>query len=218
MTFLPLLAVLANVALAAGAAPAGAAAGVEALGRGDNALAVRQITDYLLYGGGTRAERERAYVRRAQAFLAEGRGADALTDAKGALALDPRDAEAVTVRGKAEAMTAPRRLAARPTPGDPSDALNAEVTARAAAVAARNRAAFADHQAQVAEYEAAKAAIAANAKAANDAYAASLAAHQAAIDAIDRKQAADMADWQARVKACKSGDRSQCAKPPREES
>ena len=174
---------------------------------------MRQLTAFLLYGGGTRARREQAYARRARAFLALGRDGDALTDARAALALNPTDAEALAVRDQAAAMVTPSGPpTARPI-GDASDPLNAQVLAKAQAVAARNRAAFAAHQAQEAQYEAAKAAIAADTKAANDAYAAALAAHQAQIDADAKAHAAAMADWQARVEACKHGDRSMCAQP-----
>lgn len=67
-------------------------------------------------------------------------------------------------------------------------------------VEARNRAAFESYQARLADYKAKEAAYQADKKAREEAYAASLAAHQSRV-----------ADWEARVKACKSGDRSQCA-------
>ncbi|MGI8840483.1 MAG: hypothetical protein ACR2F8_06865 [Caulobacteraceae bacterium] len=189
--------------------PAGAKGGLEALNRGDNAEAVRLFTQALLYGSAARPDREFAYAKRAEAFLAEGRYGDAAADANRALALNPRDAEAVAVRDKARPLAA-----ARPAGKDASDVLNAKIRARLDAVAARNRAAFQAYQAQMADYEAKKAAIAEQAKANDAAYAAALAAHQAEVDEMARKTAADMADWQRRVAACKAGDRSQCAHPP----
>jgi len=216
LTLSPLPLALAVLALLAGPAladpPAGAKAGLEALSRGDNDAAVRLFTQFLLYGGPARADRELAYVKRAEAFLALGRNGDALADARRAVALDPRNAEALEVRGKAQALAAARPAATPAPAGDPSDALNAKVKTGLDAVGARNRAAFADYQAKMADYESAKAAIEADKKAADEAYAASLAAHQAQIEALDHKRAADMADWEARVKACEGGDRSQCAK------
>jgi hypothetical protein len=141
-------------------------------------------------------------------------GTAALADAGRALALNPRDAEAVEVRGKAQTLAkASRPPAAAPaSPGDASDALNAKVKAGLDAVGARNRAAFETYQAQMADYQAKTAAAQADEKAARDAYAASLAAHQAQVEAVAQKRAADMADWEARVRACQSGQRSQCAR------
>ncbi len=205
--FVLLGALLPLVALGAGSGAATSAT------RGGGPAAIRRVTDYLLYGGGSRAQRERAYVARAKAYLAIDRPADALADAHAALAIDPRDAEARAILNEAEATGALTAPAPRAAGGDPSDALNAQVLAKAQAVAARNRAAFAAHQAQQAEYEAATAKIAADAQAANAAYAAAQAAHQAEVDALDKQHAADMAAWQARVAACKHGDRSQCAQP-----
>ena len=207
------VAALAVLALAAGAAradpPRDAKAGLEALNRGDNDGAIRLFTQALLYGSSLRSDREFVYVKRAEAFLAAGRDVDAAADARRALALNPRDAEAIAVRDKAG-----RLAAAAPTLApfrDPSDALNAKVKTGLDAVAARNRAAFESYQAQMADYEARKAAIEAQTKADDEAYAASLAAHQAEVDELARKNAADIADWKRRVEACKSGDRSQCA-------
>ncbi len=211
------LAAFAALAMAAGAAwadpPQGAKAALEALNRGDNDTAVRLFSQALLYGSPARADRAFAYVKRAEAFLAMGRQGDAAADARRALALNPRDAEALGVRRKAQAPA--QATTAAPAPlKDPSDALNARIKTGLDAVAARNRAAFETYQTQMADYQAKKAAIAEQAKANDEAYAASLAAHQAQVDELARKAAADMADWQRRVAACKKGDRSQCAHRP----
>ncbi|MGI9169895.1 MAG: hypothetical protein ACR2FH_06925, partial [Caulobacteraceae bacterium] len=176
---------------------------------GDNAEAARLFTQALLYGSTARLDREFAYVKRAEAFLAQGRYGDAAADANRALALNPRDAEALGVRDRARPAAA--------VPGgrrDASDTLNAKVRAGLDAVAARNRAAFQAYQSQLADYEARKAAIEAQKNADAAAYAASVAARQAQIDEDARKSAADLADWKRRVEACKAGDRSQCAHRP----
>ncbi len=208
-------AALAALAMVAGGAwadpPQGAKVAIEALNRGDNDTAVRLFSQALLYGSPARADRAFAYVKRAEAFLAMGRNGDAAADAKRALALNPRDPEAIEVRRKAQALAT---TAATAPLNDASDALNAKIKTRLDAVAARNRAAFETYQTQMADYEAKKAAIAEQTKANDEAYAASLAAHQAQVDEVARKTAADMADWQRRVAACKSGDRSQCAHRP----
>ncbi|MDQ2860787.1 MAG: hypothetical protein M3T55_08685 [Pseudomonadota bacterium] len=206
------VAVFAVLALTAGGAwadpPRDARAGLEALNRGDNDEAIRLFTQALLYGSSLRPDREFVYVKRAEALLATGRGADATADTMRALALNPRDAEAIEVRDKAR----PPAAASAAAPfRDPSDALNAKIKTGVDAIAARNRAAFETYLAQVADYEAKKAAIAEQTKANDEAYAASLVAHQAQVDELARKNATDIADWKRRVEACKSGDRSQCA-------
>ena len=179
----------------------------------DDLLAIRHATEVLLDAAARASSASGAYRTRAEAFLVIGRAGDALADARIALAIDPTGARAMAARDKAAALAArPQVVVAAPI-GDVSGPLNVHILAKAQAVAARNRAAFAAHQAQEAQYEAAKAAIAADAKAANDAYAAALAAHQTEVDALDQRHAAAMADWEARVKACKAGDRTQCAKP-----
>jgi len=188
--------------------PRDARAGLEALNRGDNDGAIRLFTQALLYGSSLRSDREFVYVKRAEALLATGRGADATADAKRALALNPRDAEAIEVRDKAR----PQAAASAAAPfRDPSDALNTKIKTGLDAVAARNRAAFETYQTQMADYEAKKAAIEEQTKANDELYAASLVAHQAQVDELARKNVADIADWHRRVEACKSGDRSQCA-------
>jgi hypothetical protein len=211
------LAAWAALALIAGPAradpPAAAKAGLEALSRGDNDAAVRLFSEALLYGGLARSGRELVYVKRSEALLAMGRTDEALADARRALALNPADAEAVEVRNKSQpvASTAPAALAAFKEPSDP---LNAGVKARLNAIESRNKAAFETYQAQMADYHAKVAAIEAEKKSNDEAYAASLAAHQAEVEALKQKHAADMADWERRVQACKSGDRSQCAPSP----
>jgi len=206
---------LAALALVVGQAladpPQGEKAGLEALSRGDNDAAVRLFTQVLLYGSPARADRELAYVERAQAFLALGRDSDALADAGRALALNPRDVEAMGIRDKARVRARASPPVAR-FPGDASDALNAKVKAGLDAVGARNRAAFETYQAQMADYQAKTAAAQADEKAARDAYEASLAARQAQVEALDQQRAAAMTDWEARVRACQGGQRSQCAK------
>jgi tetratricopeptide (TPR) repeat protein len=195
--------------------PGSAEAGLEAMGRGDNEAAVHEFTQALLYGSQARSDRELAYVKRAEAFLALRRNSDALADARRALALDPGDAEALEVRGDALAAAGARpSFAPAPAKDASSDVLNAKVKAGLDAVAARNAAAYEAYQAQSAAYEARLAAIEADKKAGEEAYAASLAAHQARIEAMEQQRAAIMADWEARVVACKSGDRSKCAPPP----
>jgi hypothetical protein len=77
-----------------------------------------------------------------------------------------------------------------------SDRLNGDIQAHNNAIEAQNQAAQATYQTQLTAYEQEK-------RAQQAAYDAALAAHDAQV-------AADMAAWQARVRACKGGDTSQC--------
>lgn len=206
------LAACAALALVAGQAwaiqPSGAKAGLEALNRGDNDVAIRLFTQALLYGGLARSDRELAYVKRAEAFLATGRTSDALADARRALVLNPADAEAIDVRNKSQTVATTSATVAA---GDASDALNAKVKAKLDAIEARNRAAFQRYQTQLADYEAKKAAYEAEKRANEDAYAASLTAHQALVKALEQESAANVAEWEKRVPSCRDGNQSQCA-------
>lgn len=214
---LSLLAALVSLAVVTGASAASGSpqtrAALDALARGDNETAARLFTEILLYGAPSRVDRELAYAKRAEAFMALGRSGDAAADARRALALDPRDAEAQAVRDKAAAATptatmAPKAIAA--ASAEPSDVLNAKIKANLDAVESRNKAAFDKYQADVAAYEAQKAVIAAKAKADQDAYAAGLGAHDAQVRALADQQAAAMAAWRRRVADCARGVYSQC--------
>ena len=83
-------------------------------------------------------------------------------------------------------------------------ALNADIIARNAEAAARDRAADEEYARKQREFEARKKADAA-------AYARALADYEAKKAAVERQRQADLAAWQARVAACKAGDRSACA-------
>ncbi len=186
-------------------------AGEAALAQGDNTAAVQFFTQSLLYGSLGRKERETAYAKRAEAFLALGRADEAAADSRRALALDPGDTAAASVRDRA---VPPLAATTQPAPpasaADPSAALNAKVTSNLEAVESRNKAAADKYQADLADYEAQKAAIAAKAQADQRAYAARLAAHDAEVQALKDQYAAAMADWRARVKACGEGHTAQC--------
>jgi tetratricopeptide (TPR) repeat protein len=86
---------------------ADAQAGQAALDRGDNAEAVARFTTALVNPGFAQADRELAYVRRGEAYLGLGQKELALADATKALGLAPTDAEAATVRDKAQAADGP---------------------------------------------------------------------------------------------------------------
>lgn len=85
-----------------------------------------------------------------------------------------------------------------------AEALNADINARNAEAAARDRAAEEEYARKQREYEAKKKADAA-------AYARALADYDARKAALERKRQADLAAWQAQVAACKGGDKSACA-------
>lgn len=90
---------------------ADAKAGLDALNRGDNALAIRLFTQALGSGSLTPIDRELAYVKRAEANLAAGNKSAALADANQALALEAGDSEAADVRDRAQGVTAGPSLA-----------------------------------------------------------------------------------------------------------
>jgi tetratricopeptide (TPR) repeat protein len=77
-----------------------AKAGLEALNRGDNEAAVRLFTQALDSGGMTSADRELAYLKRAEAYAAERDTARSLADLDQAQALYPNDQEAVSLRAR----------------------------------------------------------------------------------------------------------------------
>lgn len=99
----------------------------------------------------------------------------------------------------------PPPQAAKPMEGvEAAEALNADINARNAEAAARDRAAEEAYARRQREYEAKKKADAA-------AYAKALADYEAQKAAVERKRQADLAAWQAQVAACKAGDRMACA-------
>lgn len=99
----------------------------------------------------------------------------------------------------------PPPQAARPVEGvEAAEALNADINARNAEAAARDRAAEEAYARRRRAYEAKKKADAA-------AYARALAEYEARKAAVERQRQADLAAWQARVAACKAGDQSACA-------
>jgi hypothetical protein len=148
------------------------------------------------------ADQEIALVRRAQAYLLLGRRTDALADARQALGMQPGDVEAERVRNYADSVDVP-------APHGPT--INADRPLNAA-VAARNAAVTAELQASQANYRMELVAYGRTKDANAQAYAAQMAAYQASVQAQQAQAAAAQAAWQAAVKACKAGDRSQCAK------
>ena len=78
-----------------------AKAGLDALNKGDNAGAIRLFNSALSAGTLAASDRELAYVKRAEAYLASGNKPMALVDAQQALGIDPKDEEAAQVRDKA---------------------------------------------------------------------------------------------------------------------
>ena len=145
------------------------------------------------------ADQEIALVRRAQAYLLLGQSVEALADARRALTIQPGDVEAQRVRNYAENVDVP------PPHGpivNTDRALNAAVGARNAAVTAELQASQASYQAQLAATEAQK-----------EAHQRAYAAQMDAWRAQQAQAAAARAAWEAQVKACVAGDRSQCAKP-----
>jgi hypothetical protein len=199
------------VATAALAQTADLPAGLQALHQGDNAQAVRLFSQALASTRLSRAESERAYAARAQAFLASGDATNALADARRALVIDPNDDAAAGVRQKAQIAL----VAQGPSGQDPSQAadavrLNAEAKARAAA---QDGAAAEAYQASLAGYHADLARYGAQTKAEQEQHDAEVADYQAKLKAAEVKRQADLAAWQASVAACKKGDRTQCAKP-----
>jgi tetratricopeptide (TPR) repeat protein len=84
-----------------------AKAGLEALNRGDNEAAIHLFTQALDSGGMTSADRELAYVKRAEAYAAEHNTAQSLADLDQAQALYPNDQEAVSLRRRLQGSAAP---------------------------------------------------------------------------------------------------------------
>lgn len=183
-----------------------AQAGLDALNRGDNDAAIRLFTEALKSRALAGSDRELAYVKRAEAYLAQGDRAKALADANRALGMNSTDGEASDVRDQAQ--SGGEAQSGGPghaflTNDTASDGLNQQITDHNQAIESENQAAQANYQAQQAQYEAEK-------QAQQAAYEQQLAAHQAQVEALDRQRAADLAAWQARVAACKGGDTSQC--------
>jgi Ni/Co efflux regulator RcnB len=181
-----------------------AAAGLDALNRGDDAAAIQLLTRALKSGGLSTADRELAYLKRGEAYLAAGDRPKALADADRALGLESGDSEASDLRDQARSSgdqdQATRANEAAQSNDVGADAtLNQQITAHNQAIEAQNQAAQAAFEAQKQAYQEQLDANAAN-------YAAQLAAHQAELEALERKRAADLAAWQ----ACKNGDNSQC--------
>jgi len=99
--------------------------------------------------------------------------------------------------------TADRRPAPSSSDDSASALLNADVTKRNAEIEARNGAAAADHEKRMAAH-----------KTVQDAFEASQAAYQRSLKEHDAQVAEavrNKADWEAKVKACKAGERSACA-------
>jgi tetratricopeptide (TPR) repeat protein len=163
---------------------ADAKAGLAALNSGDNPAAVRLLTSALASGRLTLTDRELAYVKRAQAYLAMEEGAKALADSSHALDLDPKDAEASATRDRAEAVLARPKV----------DAQAAATTADATPPAGKS---MGEYDAAVQKYEAEK-------KAAADTYAQELAAHDAAVKTTEARHEAELAAWKANVQACET--------------
>jgi tetratricopeptide (TPR) repeat protein len=167
-----------------------AKSGLAALDKGDNATAIRLLTSALDSGRLLRADRELAYVKRAEAYLASNDDMAALADADRALNLDPSDSEAAAARSRANVLLTP------PTPAAARAAPDPNTMARAA------------YEEAMVKYEAQK-------KADADAYAQQLAAHDADVDAQNAKYKANLAAW--RAQACKDGAATGCvdgAPPP----
>jgi tetratricopeptide (TPR) repeat protein len=79
-----------------------AKAGLEALNRGDNTAAISLFTKAITGGTLSRSDKELAYVKRSEAYLAMGAKDKALADATKALSLDAGDSEAAAVRDKTQ--------------------------------------------------------------------------------------------------------------------
>ncbi|HEY2051750.1 MAG TPA: hypothetical protein VGH03_20605 [Caulobacteraceae bacterium] len=185
------------------------AAGVQALQHGDNVEAVRLISRALDAGGLTPAEQESAYAQRALASLATGDAADALNDARSALAINPNDDVAAGVRQRAQIALASHRP---PGQQDPSQAaaavaLNSDARTKSDQIAAENAANAKAYQSAVSSYHENLTQYQADRKAEQDRYTAAQADYQAKLKAAEQKRQADLAAWQ----ACKKGDRSKCA-------
>ncbi|HEY2179964.1 MAG TPA: hypothetical protein VGH15_15445 [Caulobacteraceae bacterium] len=188
-----LLAAGAAVALMAGAASADplsdAKAGLAALNSGDNTAAVRLFTTALDSNRLVRADRELAFVKRSEAWLAMEDATRALGDANRALDLDPQDKEATAARDRAQAiLAAPASAVAVATPAPEAGKT------------------LTDYSAAVAKYDAEK-------QAAADAYAKELAAHDAAAKEAEARHEAELAAWKEKVAVCQA-DPAKCATAP----
>jgi hypothetical protein len=185
------------------------AAGVQALQRGDNVEAVRLFSRALDSGGLTPAEQESAYAQRARASLATGDAADAIDDARKALAINPNDDVAAGVRQRAQIALDSHRP---PGQQDPSQAaaavaLNSSAKAKGDEIAAQNAAQAKAYEAAMANYHGDLSQYQADRKAEQARYAAAQADYQAKLKAAEAQRQADLAAW----KACNKGDRSKCA-------
>lgn len=85
-----------------------------------------------------------------------------------------------------------------------SEALNADINGRNADAGARDAARKAEFERRQREYEAKK-------KADADAFARAQAEYQRQKAAVEAQRLRELREWDARVKACKDGDRTQCA-------
>jgi hypothetical protein len=190
------------------AQPSDLAAGAQALQHGDSVEAARLFSRALDAQRLSPDERERAYLGRARAFLAAGDAADALDDARSALVINPDDDAAAGVRQKAQIAL----IARRPPEQDPSHAAAAVgLNARARTLYPQNDLATKAHEASLAHFHEDLSRYQAERQADQDRYAAAQADYQAKLKAAEEKRQADLAAWNARVAACKKGDRSQCA-------
>jgi tetratricopeptide (TPR) repeat protein len=77
-------------------------AGLDALNHGDYSRAVMLFTRAIKIGKLSPADKELAYVKRAQAFLGEKRADLALADLDKAQALDPKDSDIAALRAQAQ--------------------------------------------------------------------------------------------------------------------
>lgn len=189
------------------------AAGAQALQRGDDVEAVRLISRALDSGGLTPAEQESAYAQRARASLATGDSADALNDARKALAINPNDDVAAGVRQRAQIALGSYgpRGQQDPSQAAAAVALNSRARDKSDQIAAENAATTKAYRDAQASYHQNLTQYQADRKAEQDRYASAQAAYQAKLKADEEKQQADLAAWKARAAACKRGDRSKCA-------
>ena len=196
-------------ATAALAQSADLSAGAQALNRGDNVEAVRLLTRALDSPGLAPADQERALALRAKAALATGDAADAFDDARRAVAMNPNDDLAASVRQKAQIALIARRPAGQADPSQTAAAvgLNSKEQAQSAKIAAESAADAKAYQSAMTSYHQNLTQYQADQKAEQDRYAAAQAEYQAKLKAADAKRQAELAAWQ----ACKKGDRSKCA-------
>jgi tetratricopeptide (TPR) repeat protein len=98
------LTLLVSAALADGLSDANA--GLDALNRGDYSAAVRLFTQAINTGQLSSADKELAYVKRAQAYLGEKNNKLALADLDKAQELDPSDKDVADLRAQAQSSAA----------------------------------------------------------------------------------------------------------------